>query len=97
MLLHNHLEKRFPAGHLGEDAANGPDVDGAGVLRGAQQDFRSSIPECHDLKKKFPLQSWDLIANDTAADFWHDKKMPRLSFSTWKYLRIAIVMFLEKE
>ena len=31
--------------HLGEDAADGPDVDGAGVLVGAEQDLGSAVPQ----------------------------------------------------
>ena len=35
--------------HLGENAPDGPDVDWAGVLVGAEQDLGSAVPQGDDL------------------------------------------------
>mmetsp|Transcript_36645 Transcript_36645/g.90485 ORF Transcript_36645/g.90485 Transcript_36645/m.90485 type:complete len:280 (+) Transcript_36645:895-1734(+) len=37
-------EQRLLAGQLGEDAPHGPHIDGAGVLRAAQQQLRRAVP-----------------------------------------------------
>ena len=38
--------KKRPLGdHLGEDAANGPDINRGAVLHGAKQDLRGSVPQ----------------------------------------------------
>lgn len=44
------LEERLAGGHFGEDAADGPDVDGAGVALGAEEDFWSSVPQGDNLE-----------------------------------------------
>ena len=43
------VKERTASGHLGENAANAPDVDGARVARRAQQHFGRTIPERDDL------------------------------------------------
>ena len=35
--------------HFGKDAAHAPHVDGTGVAMRAQEDFRGSIPQSHNL------------------------------------------------
>ncbi len=42
-------KERGAHGHLGEDAADGPDVDRGGVLAGAEQNLRGTIPQGDDL------------------------------------------------
>lgn len=42
---------------LSEDAANGPDVDGGGVVLGAQEDLRSAVPQCYDLRRRNPASA----------------------------------------
>ena len=39
------LEEGLFEVHFGEDAACRPDVDGSGVFNGAQEDFRSTVPQ----------------------------------------------------
>mmetsp|Transcript_39919 Transcript_39919/g.85046 ORF Transcript_39919/g.85046 Transcript_39919/m.85046 type:complete len:383 (-) Transcript_39919:4-1152(-) len=42
-------EEGETGGHLGEDAADGPDVDGGGVAGGAEEEFGGAVPEGDDL------------------------------------------------
>lgn len=42
-------EERSAGGHLVENAAHAPHVDGGGVLRGAEEDVGGPVPEGHDL------------------------------------------------
>lgn len=42
-------EQRLPSNHFGEDASDGPDVDGGGVVSGTKQNLRSPVPERDDL------------------------------------------------
>ena len=44
-------EERAAIDHLSEDAADGPDVDGSGVVFRAEEDFGSAIPQRHDLRR----------------------------------------------
>jgi hypothetical protein len=41
-------EQRPLGHHFGEDAADGPDVDGRAVVHGAEQDFGGAVPERDD-------------------------------------------------
>ena len=43
------LEQWSPVDHLRVDGSNGPDVDGAGILGGSEQNFWSSVPQGHNL------------------------------------------------
>ena len=43
------MEERPLRQHLGEDAADGPDVDGRGVARGAEQHLGGAVPQGDDL------------------------------------------------
>ena len=43
------LKQRSPVDHLGVDGSDGPDVDGAGVLRRAEQNLRCPVPESDHL------------------------------------------------
>ena len=40
-------EERLAVGELHEDAADGPDVDGGGVVGGVEQQLRGAVPPCH--------------------------------------------------
>ena len=44
------LEEGPPVDHLCVDGSDGPDVDGTGILRGAEQKLRGPVPECHHLR-----------------------------------------------
>ena len=52
-----YLEKWSFVCHFREDATNWPDVDGAWVLAGSQEDFRGSVPQGDDLVSVHP--DWD--------------------------------------
>ena len=43
-------EERGARGHLGEDAANAPEVHGHAVQRDPQEDLRRPVPERDDLR-----------------------------------------------
>ena len=45
------LEERAPVDHLGVDRADGPDVNGAGVLGTAEQNLGRAVPQRHHLDK----------------------------------------------
>jgi len=42
-------EEGVAGDHLGEDAANAPDIDGDGVVLAAEEDLRGAVPEGDDL------------------------------------------------
>ena len=50
-------KKRFTADDLSENASDGPDVDGGGVVLGAHQDIGRTVPQSHDLVRK--VLHWD--------------------------------------
>ena len=41
-------EEGFPGHHLGENAADGPDINASGVLAAAEEDFGRAVPESDD-------------------------------------------------
>ena len=50
LVLHGGAREERPAGgHLVENAAHSPHINGGGVLGGAQQDVRGAVPERHHL------------------------------------------------
>ena len=42
------LEQSFFSHHLSKDATYGPNIDGSRILNWAQEDFRRSVPKCHN-------------------------------------------------
>ena len=48
-MKNTYLEQNPASKKLSEDAANGPDVDGVGVVLRAQQDLRGAVVLSHNL------------------------------------------------
>ena len=60
-------EERPLVDHLCEDAANGPDVHGRGVVLGSQQDLRSPVPQRDHLHKYTAQHSDGMLPRDGLA------------------------------
>lgn len=79
------LEQRLARCHLSEDAADGPDVDGARVALGSQQDFWSAVPERDDLVRVVADRDAEGAAQAEVGDLDHaflvDQQVLRLQIA----------------
>ena len=55
------MEQRSPVDHLSKHAADAPNIHWCGVASWPQQDLRSSIPQCHNLKTSHIIICWNLF------------------------------------